>query len=396
MRKILILIGVILLAQNIQSQSVVYNWNGTVFGANGEQARRMTIGRVYYNQFHWGLYGSMVLKIKSYQFKSGYVEYLLMANPAVNGSNMPVLYCLSSAGVTAKYVKLEFGNETSTGNTYEGGTNLYRDVYLDADYYTSWFLEATVTGSFELNKTTISSTEYFRMTLFSTPSVTDISNFYPHQKIIQTPSENADFFLDGKVGIGTASPTDKLHVSGDNARIKLSGASHTSVELMDGGTGDPGYVKTYYYGAVDNQIGINGTYFALQMGSVGIGTSSPSEKLSVNGNIRTKKLIVSQSGWPDYVFDASYRLQPLKQVHQFITKYKHLPEMPSANEVEEKGISVGDQQALLLKKIEELTLYLIQQEQKIDVLLKNMQKLKGELKKSKNNSSKSISNKRYE
>jgi len=359
MKKILILLMVIFLSQTIQSQTVVYNWNGNEFGANGLQARRMTIGRIYYNQNHWGSYGSMVLKIKSYQFKSGYVEYLLMANPAVNGNNMPVLYCLSSAGQTAKYVKLELGSESSAGSTYEGGNNLYRDVYLDADYYTSWFLEATVTGSFELNKTTISSSEYSRMTLFSTPPVNNISNFYPHQKIIQLPSENADFFLDGKVGIGTANPTDKLHVSGDNARIKLSGASYTSVEIMDGGTGDPGYIKTYYNGAVDNQIGVNGTYFALQFGNVGIGTSSPSEKLSVNGNIRTKKLIVSQSGWPDYVFDSSYSLRSLSEVEKFITINKRLPDMPSSKEVEEKGISVGDNQALLLKKIEELTLYII-------------------------------------
>ena len=78
-----------------------------------------------------------------------------------------------------------------------------------------------------------------------------------------------------------------------------------------------------------------------------------------NGNLKTKKLIISQTGWPDYVFEPAYQLQPLSELSAFIQQYKHLPDMPSAKEVAEKGISVGDNQALLLRKIEELTLYVI-------------------------------------
>ncbi len=377
MKRILLIILSVFLVQYIHSQSVVYNWNGNTFGASGEQARRMTIGRVYYNQSHWGNYGNIVFKIRSNYFKSGYVEYLLMANPAIN-TNTPVLYCQNAGGSTAKYVKLELGPETFAGNVYEGGNNNYRDIYLDIDYYTIWFIEAIVTGPFALDQTSIGSTEYSKITLFSTPAITNISSFLPHQKIINIPSSNADFFLNGKVGIGTANPTDQLHVVGDNAKIKLSGSTHTSIEMFDGGTGDPGYIKTNYYGAVDNQIGANGTYFALQSGNVGIGTSSPSEKLSVNGNIKAKKLIVSQTGWPDYVFEASYKLSPLKKVHKFIIKHKHLPDIPSAKEVAEKGISIGDQQALLLKKIEEITLYMIRQEQQIENLTTQLRQLKSD------------------
>lgn len=95
-------------------------------------------------------------------------------------------------------------------------------------------------------------------------------------------------------------------------------------------------------------------------GKVGVGTSSPNEKFSVNGNISAKKLIITQTGWSDYVFHPDYKLKPLDQVEAFIKKNNHLPDIPSAKEVESKGISVGENQALLLKKIEELTLYLIE------------------------------------
>jgi hypothetical protein len=65
-------------------------------------------------------------------------------------------------------------------------------------------------------------------------------------------------------------------------------------------------------------------------------------------------------GWSDYVFNDDYKLRSLSSLESFIKQNKHLPEVPSAKEVEEKGISVGDNQALLLKKIEELTLYVIE------------------------------------
>ncbi|SDW58088.1 hypothetical protein SAMN05444410_1049 [Hydrobacter penzbergensis] len=94
-------------------------------------------------------------------------------------------------------------------------------------------------------------------------------------------------------------------------------------------------------------------------GNVRIGTNSPTEKLSVNGNIRTQKLIGTQLGWSDYVFDKNYKLRSLQNLETYINQNKHLPDVPAAKEVEEKGISVGDNQALLLKKIEELTLYVI-------------------------------------
>jgi len=98
--------------------------------------------------------------------------------------------------------------------------------------------------------------------------------------------------------------------------------------------------------------------------NVGIGTATPSEKLSVNGNIRAKKVIVTQSGWPDYVFEPSYKLPSLDSISAFIKVNKHLPEMPSAAAIEKDGQDIGDIQKLLLKKVEELTLYVIELKRK--------------------------------
>jgi hypothetical protein len=103
-------------------------------------------------------------------------------------------------------------------------------------------------------------------------------------------------------------------------------------------------------------------YFA---GNVGIGTTAPSHKLSVNGAIRAKEVIVD-TGWSDYVFAKDYRLASLSEVEQHIQSQGHLPGIPSAQEVAEKGVSVGNMQSILLAKIEELTLHVIAQEKRLD------------------------------
>jgi len=106
-------------------------------------------------------------------------------------------------------------------------------------------------------------------------------------------------------------------------------------------------------------------------GQVGVGTSynvssfnDASYKLYVEGGIRTRKVKVDQNTWADYVFHASYHLRPLSELEQYIQQNHHLPEVPSAEEVEKDGLNLGDNQATLLKKIEELTLYVIEQNKK--------------------------------
>ncbi len=95
---------------------------------------------------------------------------------------------------------------------------------------------------------------------------------------------------------------------------------------------------------------------------MGIGTISiPSAyKLAVDGKIIAEEFKVQDSGsWPDHVFQADYDLMPLPEVERYISEHQHLPDVPSAEEVATDGLSLGETQALLLQKIEELTLYVI-------------------------------------
>lgn len=114
---------------------------------------------------------------------------------------------------------------------------------------------------------------------------------------------------------------------------------------------------------------------ALGNGYVGIGTASPQSELAVKGTITTQKIKVTQTGWADYVFDSSYRLSPITEVAAYINRHKHLPEVPAADSVTKQGADLGDTQVLLLKKIEELTLYMIDQNKKLEQQNSTIEKL---------------------
>ena len=112
--------------------------------------------------------------------------------------------------------------------------------------------------------------------------------------------------------------------------------------------------------------------------AVGIGTLTPPTgyKLAVNGSaIFTRVKVQQVSSWPDYVFKTDYRLPSLSYTENFIKKYQHLPGVPSATEVEKNGIDVSETQAILLKKIEELTLYIIEQNKKLEAQSERLKQL---------------------
>ena len=199
----------------------------------------------------------------------------------------------------------------------------------------------------------------------------------PNGKIItgweQNPNANYGIMFIGatqcptRVGIGTNNPIATLDVRGN---ISMSyGAVNGFIAVSDANGKmtwkDPSTIGT---GSVWQH---NSSDIYFNTGNVGIGTTAVTGyMLSVEGAIRTREINVDASSivWYDYILAKEYPLSSLQEVENYITKHHHLPNVPSEKEVKEKGINLGEMDAILLRKIEELTLYVIEQQKKIEEL----------------------------
>ncbi|PRY48100.1 hypothetical protein B0I27_11634 [Arcticibacter pallidicorallinus] len=193
----------------------------------------------------------------------------------------------------------------------------------------------------------------------------------------------------GDVGIGTSNPQQKLDVGGNlllRNQVHQAGAGacifFSSYKASHAGPRIRSYLD-YAGGSESSSRLILSSYnngyedeLTLMQGKVGIGMLNPTEKLWVNGNIRAKEIKVENGNWPDYVFDPGHVSMPLLYVEQFIQKNKHLPEIPSAKEVRENGVTLGEMNSKLLKKIEEMTLYMIEQHKRLDKLQSEVDELR--------------------
>jgi len=125
---------------------------------------------------------------------------------------------------------------------------------------------------------------------------------------------------------------------------------------------------------VTNQFPANTIFATTNSGNIGIGTTIADHKLDVNGTIRAKEIKV-ETNWSDFVFEKDYNLRTLEDLEHYISQNKHLPDIPSESVVKENGINLGEINAKLLQKIEELTLYVIKQNKEINNLKNQINKL---------------------
>ena len=191
---------------------------------------------------------------------------------------------------------------------------------------------------------------------------------------------------DGKLGIGISNPTGKVEIrhlgtiggkwdpsksfftisDGGSSLIMDSNEINSSGSMYLGSQGGDFYFRTISTSATNERVVIKSN------GDVGIGTTTPDSKLSVNGNIRAHEIKLETSNWPDYVFEEGYQLSSLKEVNDFIQKNGHLPDLEKAEVYETEGVDMMKLNLQLLKKIEELTLYQLQLLERIEQLENKM------------------------
>lgn len=268
------------------------------------------------------------------------------------------------------------------GTSSPNGSLHVHSTYKNMFYRTDFQLTNVLTGS--------SSSDGFRIRQKDRDIY--ISQLEKANMFIQNNGEGLMIDTNGYVGFNTTYPKQKIHVVDNNILItrtssRSDGIANGAIMFGDEATSScrHGAWGIEYVDSQEEGYGLNffrpwstcntnpGNYrlFLADNGNVGIGTNNPLAKLSVDGNICAKEVRVSLSGspcWPDYVFAQDYDLMKISDLRNYVQQHRHLPGVPSAAEVEENGVELGATTEILLQKIEEMTLYILQLEERVQQL----------------------------
>ncbi|WP_374174324.1 hypothetical protein [Flavobacterium tructae] len=203
-----------------------------------------------------------------------------------------------------------------------------------------------------------------------------------------TPVDVMTLVGNGNVGIGTSTPSNVqgwgrvFDVAGvDNSKIlatSRNGLSRVGIFSHNDWYGGGGFVGTESNHSLHLITNYNVKMSILTNGNVGVGTLAPDSKLTVAGSIHAQEVkVTTRAGEvPDYVFANDYKLKSLEEVEDYIKQNSHLPEIPSAKEIEKNGLMLAEMNLSLLKKMEEMTLYMIEQNKRIKDLEKQIEEIK--------------------
>jgi hypothetical protein len=254
------------------------------------------------------------------------------------------------------------------------------------------FSAAGCTSGYEIAQT-IDNTGY-RLNVNST-----IRNY----KVATNGADRLTITNTGLVGLGTTAPSQALSLTG---RMAIAPSGTGSDEGYNGDLmitkplASGQYINLVRTGIVPWSIGTvyNSSTFAIGVGTssdaafthpffnidingnVGIATTIPDSKLTVNGTIHATEVKVDLTVPADYVFKSDYKLMPLNEVEKYVKTNSHLPEIPSAEEITKNGLKMGEMQNKLLQKVEELTLYMIEQQKTINQQSAKIEELEKKLK----------------
>lgn len=250
---------------------------------------------------------------------------------------------------------------TNTGNVGIGTNNPYTRLTIETPYNTSgWYhigrngTDSIVVGEGIGGVSAAIGTSTNHALRFTAGPGSGKVSIYPSGDVVIGDNNVGSV---GRLTVKTTNNADGISHIGDGGNILKTRMGGTSAGI---GTFSPTNMRIF-------SGGLSRILISEATGNVGIGTDNPTYKLSVLGNIRCTEAVV-ETGWADYVFEKNYQLPSLNDVEKFILQNKHLPNIPSAAEIKKNGLHLGDTQKRMMEKIEELTLYIIQQQKEIDAL----------------------------